>query len=153
MLRGVAASDRSRPAAHIRVAQMNTYARHRLWCTAYYEWIERCVAACCSVLQRVAACCSVLQRVAACCSVLQRVAACCGVLQFQQVIGLLLHQTMIMTHVRMMHRSNAYIYQKRTIATCVRYMALRSVWWVEADIANLNICSQYISLCIDVCVR
>jgi len=31
----------------------------------------KCVAACCSVLQRVAACCSVLQRVAACCSVLQ----------------------------------------------------------------------------------
>ena len=34
----------------------------------------RCVAACCSVLQRVAACCSVLQCVAACCSVLQRIA-------------------------------------------------------------------------------
>ena len=32
---------------------------------------DRCVAACCSVLQRVAACCSVLQRVVVCCSVLQ----------------------------------------------------------------------------------
>jgi len=31
----------------------------------------RCVAVCCSVLQRVAVCCSVLQCVAVCCSVLQ----------------------------------------------------------------------------------
>jgi len=55
--------------------------------------LTRCVAACCSVLQRVAVCCSVLQRVdkllriahssanKVCCSVLQRVAACCSVLQ------------------------------------------------------------------------
>jgi len=56
---------------------------------------RKCVAVCCSVLQRVAACCSVLQSskklednksqfdhkcVAVCCSVLQRVAACCSVL-------------------------------------------------------------------------
>ena len=56
----------------------------------------KCVAACCSGLQRAAACCSVLQHVAACCSVdvfpqvcnkevccsvLQRVAACCSVWQ------------------------------------------------------------------------
>ena len=52
----------------------------------------RCVAACCSVLQRVAAYCSVLQRVAACCSVFRfvsrvlrccirfRLAVCCSVL-------------------------------------------------------------------------
>jgi len=44
-------------------------------------FLHKCVAACCSVLQRVAACCSVLQRVAACCSVLQRVAARCSALQ------------------------------------------------------------------------
>ena len=33
-------------------------------------FLRKCVAACCSVLQRVAACCSVLQRVAVRCSVL-----------------------------------------------------------------------------------
>ena len=43
----------------------------------------RCVAACCSVLQRVTACCSVLQCVAACCSVLQHVAVCIWRVQLQ----------------------------------------------------------------------
>jgi len=48
-------------------------------------WLLRCVAACCSVLQRVAGFvsqpCVSLKCVAMCCSVLQRVAACCSVLQ------------------------------------------------------------------------
>jgi len=41
--------------------------------------MKRCVAVCCSVLQRVAACCNVLQCVAVCCSVLQ--CMCCNALQ------------------------------------------------------------------------
>ena len=48
---------------------------------AKIECVARCVAACCSVLQRVAACCRVLQSVVACCRVLQSVAECCSVLQ------------------------------------------------------------------------
>ena len=39
----------------------------------------KCVAVCCSVLQRVAACCSVLQRGVACCSVQQCVTVRCSV--------------------------------------------------------------------------
>jgi hypothetical protein len=43
-------------------------------CSSMCCWL-RCVAACCSVLQRVAACCSVLQYDAVCCSVLQAAAS------------------------------------------------------------------------------
>ena len=48
----------------------------------------RCVAACCSVLQRVAVRRSVLQCVAVSCSVLQCVAVCCSVLQCVAVLDI-----------------------------------------------------------------
>ena len=88
-------------AFHIK-RNLNILAFTRKWDSHFYSndhfESRRCVAACCSVLQRAAVCCSVLQShwesqfhskdhfesrrcVAVCCSVLQYAAVCCSVLQ------------------------------------------------------------------------
>jgi len=89
---------------------------------------SRCVAACCSVLQRATVCYSVLQHVAAfcsvlhvaaCCSVLQRAAACCN-LRIYLAIRLPLKTNLSQhTHCNSLQRYNAQQHTApRTLQQC-----------------------------------
>ena len=129
-----------------------------VYCT-WWRWTrqsrqrERCVAACCSVLQRVAACCSVLQCVVVCCSVRWCIDMrdCCDSSLFVPW-HVMLHTIRPATFTYVVQQTNWDVWRNRSISarpthpmthSCVTCYVLMTHWY-DSFMRDVLMCAAHV---------